>query len=184
MKHLHKIIHKLRDRLEWLRWWLWLTRRVTGRVKLRGNLRGLLISPSFRCDGDLWLGIYGDDGQIHIGPDVHASGPLVITAIKRVTLGTGVLIGPNVMVTDHYHGDPKKPETFDIPPSKRPLITRGPIEIDDYVQLGANTSILSPTRIGRSTILGANSVAVGNLKPYAIYAGLPARPIKAKSTTS
>ncbi len=180
MKNFKKIITSLQNRLEWLGWWIWLKRRVNGRVKLRGNLRGLSIASTFHCDGDLWLGIYSHEGHIVIGSDVRASGPLVITAIRRVTLGAGVLIGPNVMITDHYHGDPKDEKIFDFSPSSRSLHTRGPIDIEDDVQIGANTAILSPSHIGRAAILGANSVANGVLESRKIYAGLPARPLKTK----
>lgn len=178
MKSLDNVIRKLQNRLAWFRWWLWLRRRVSGRIKLRGSLAGLSIAPSFYCDGDLWLGIYSDEGKIHIGADVQASGPLVITAIHKVTLGTGVLIGPNVLITDHYHGDPKDPRIFDVPPSNRPLHTRGAIRIDDYVQIGANATVLSPARIGRAAILGANSVVSRNILPSTVHAGVPARPMK------
>jgi len=177
-----KVIRKIHQRLLWLRWWWWLRGRVSGRVKLRGNLRGLSIAASFHCDGDLWLGIYSDAGRIDIGPDVRASGPLVITAIDEVTLGTGVLLGPNVMITDHYHGDPKNAGIFDVAPSRRPLFTRGPIRVGDFVQIGANASVLSPARIGAAAILGANSVVSGELHARTIYAGAPARPLKTKSS--
>jgi acetyltransferase-like isoleucine patch superfamily enzyme len=178
MKILQKIIISVQNRLQWLGWWIWLKRRVNGRVKLRGNLGGLSIAPTFHCDGDLWLGIYSHEGNIVIGSDVRASGPLVITAIRRVTLGAGVLLGPNVMITDHYHGDPKDENIFNLSPSSRSLHTRGPIDIEDDVQIGANTAILSPAHIGRAAILGANSVANGVIESRKIYAGLPARPLK------
>ena len=79
--------------------------RVTGRIKLRGDTRRILVDRSFRCDGDLWLGIHSDDGSIIIEPGVSASGPLIVTAIRSLRIGAGTLFGPNVLVTDHYHGD-------------------------------------------------------------------------------
>ena len=178
MELLKRIIDGLQNRLEWFGWWIWLKRRVNGRVKLRGNLGGLTIAHTFHCDGDLWLGIYSQEGKIVIGSDVRASGPLVITAIRRVTLGAGVLLGPNVMITDHFHGDPKDKKIYEFSPSNRSLHTRGPIDIEDDVHIGANTAILSPTHIGRAAILGSNSVAIGVLESRTIYLGLPARPLR------
>jgi acetyltransferase-like isoleucine patch superfamily enzyme len=168
---------KLHNRFEWLRWWFWLRSRVGGRIKLRGNLKRLRIAPTFRCDGDLWLGIYSSVGEIRIEDDVSASGPLVITAVNSVTVGRGVLLGPNVMVTDHYHGDPRDPATFDIAPSRRALHSRGPIHIGDFVQVGANVSILSPTSIGHSAVIGANAVVTGELQAKTVHVGIPARPL-------
>ena len=178
MKLLLRIINKIQRRLEWLGWWIWLKRRVNGRVKLRGDLKRLTIAPTFHCDGDLWLGIYSPDGTIVIGPEVRASGPLVITAIQSVTLGSGVLLGPNVTITDHHHGDPKDEKIYDFAPSSRPLHTRGSINIEDNVHVGANTVVLSPTHIGHATIIGANSVVNGVLKSRTIYAGSPAKSLK------
>ena len=180
MSLIDKAIRRLQHRATYLRWWFRLRLQVGGRIKLRGHLGGLTVSRSFRCDGDLWLGIYSENGEIHIGDCVSASGPLIITAIERVTLGRGVLLGPNIMMTDHYHGSPRDPDVFDIAPSERSLHTRGPIVIGDFVQVGANTSILSPTTIGKSAIIGANSVVSGELKARTVHAGAPARPLNSR----
>jgi acetyltransferase-like isoleucine patch superfamily enzyme len=103
---------------------------------------------------------------------------LIVTAIDCIDIADDVLIGPNVMITDHYHGDPRSHGIFDTPPSSRALHTRGPIHIEAMVQIGANTSILSPARIGRSAIIGANSVVSGDREPRTIHAGAPARALQ------
>jgi acetyltransferase-like isoleucine patch superfamily enzyme len=180
MNTLKRLHAGFRRRLQTLCWRLWLHSRVGGRVKLRGDLSRLEIDSSFRCVGDLWLGIHSDHGEIRIAQGVSASGPLVITAIERVVVGRGVLLGPNVMVTDHYHGDPQDPSMLDIAPSARALHSRGPILIGDFVQIGANVSILSPTSIGSNAVVGANSVVRGELATRTVHVGAPARPLQSR----
>lgn len=152
--------------------WLKLRPRVTGRIKLRGNLRKITIHSSFRCDGDLWLGVHSDEGAIVIEAGVSASGPLVITAIRSLRIGADTLFGPNVLVTDHYHGDLRDAAHQAIPPSQRPLHSAGPIEIDAEAQLGANTVVLSPALIGRGAIIAANAVVKGNVPAMSVYTGI------------
>ena len=154
------------------RCWMFLRRRVTGRIKLRGNVRRIDVHPSFRCDGDLWLGVHSDEGAIVIELGVTASGPLVITAIRPLRIGAGTLFGPNVLVTDHYHGDRHQATHRAMSPSARPLYSPGEIAIGRNVQLGANSVVLSPTTIGAGAVVAANAVVKGNVPELSVYVGL------------
>lgn len=151
---------------------VFLHRRVSGRIKLRGAVERITIHPDFRCDGDLWLGIHAADATIHIGSGVSASGPLVITAVKTITIGAGTLFGPNVLVTDHYHGDARDSAHRALPPSMRPLHAPGEIAIGSNVQLGVNVVVLSPAQIGAGAIIAANAVVKGDIAPMAIFMGV------------
>lgn len=170
---INKIITKFNRYLIFFKWYFWLFFKVSGRIKLRGDLNGLHIEKNFYCDGDFWVGIYNPKGIISIGEGFSASGPLIITAINEIKIGYGVLLGPNVLITDHFHGDTSCESIFDIPPSKRILHTRGAIIIEDLVQIGANSVILSKCCIGRESIIGANSIVFGILESRKIYAGAP-----------
>lgn len=156
--------------------WLRLRRRVTGRLKLRGDVRRIYVDPSFRCDGDLWLGVHSEAGEIVIEAGVSASGPLVVTAVRPLRIGADTLFGPNVLVTDHYHGDPRDPDHRVAPPSRRPLHSPGPVEIGKGVQLGANAVVLSPAEIGDGAIVAANAVVKGAIRPASIHIGIAAAP--------
>lgn len=158
--------------LTYLRLWSFLRRRVTGRIKLRGILSEIRIHPSFRCDGDIWLGVYGERGRIEIMSGVSASGPLVVTAIDHIVVGQGALFGPNILITDHYHGNPRDAEHRRLTPSKRPLYGVGPIILGTDVQIGANAVILSPSEVGDGAIIGANAVVKGSVPRMTIFAGI------------
>ena len=158
--------------LERTRCWLFLRRRVTGRLKLRGDVGRIVVHPSFRCDGDLWLGVHSDDGRITIEAGVSASGPLVVTSVRPLAIGAGTLFGPNVLVTDHYHGNLRDARHRDLPPSDRPLYSPGGITIGRNVQVGANAVVLSPATIGDGVIVAANAVVKGDVPAMAIHVGL------------
>lgn len=170
-----RIKRRLRGDWDRLRVRLYLRKRVSGRIKLRGNVNHLSIDPSFRCDGDLWLGVYSDDGCIVIEADVSASGPLTITAIRQLRVGAGTLFGPNVFVTDHYHGDRHDASHINRSPSSRPLHSPGPVEIGQNVLLGVNSVVLAPALVGNNTIIAANAVVKGTIAPNSVHIGLARR---------
>jgi acetyltransferase-like isoleucine patch superfamily enzyme len=149
-----------------------LRHRVTGRLKLRGDVGRIDIHPSFRCDGDLWIGVHSAQGRITIAAGVSASGPLVVTAVRHLTIGAGTLCGPNVLITDHYHGNTHDAAHRDMVPSARPLHSPGEIVICDNVQLGANVVVLAPAHIGQGAIIAANAVVKGTIAAMAIHKGL------------
>ena len=159
-------------------WFIRLRRKVNGRLKLCGNLKFLKISEGFSCDGDLWIGVYSDSGRIEIGENLSASGPLIITSIKSITIGKNLLLGPNVLICDHYHGDSKLNNFFDLKPLDRPLATKGGVVISDNVHIGFNVMVMSGTEIGFAAVIGANSVVIGTLNKKSIYAGSPAKLIR------
>lgn len=170
-----RMARRLRGDWHRLRIQLFLRRRVSGRIKLRGDVSRLSIDPSFRCDGDLWLGVYADDGRIVIEAGVSASGPLTITAIRPLRVGAGTLFGPNVFVTDHYHGDRRNVADMAQGPSFRPLHSPGTVEIGANVLLGVNSVVLAPARIGDNAIIAANAVVKGEVTPNSVHAGLARR---------
>lgn len=75
-------------------------------------------------------------------------------------------IGPNAVLTNA-----KYPRGRDV---KDNLV--GP-HICRNAKIGANATILPGIRVGHDALLGAGSVAVRDIEPYAIWAGNPARKI-------
>jgi acetyltransferase-like isoleucine patch superfamily enzyme len=165
------IAYRIRRHFSTARCWLFLRKRVAGRIKLRGRLDRVTIHSSFRCDGDLWLGIHSEEGEIVIEAGVTASGPLIVTAVRPLRIGAGCLFGPNVLVTDHYHGNPRDATHVALSPSERPLYSPGEILIGKDVQFGANSVILSPARIGGRAIIGANAIVKGEVPSGSIRTG-------------
>ena len=57
------------------------------------------------------------------------------------------------------------------------------IAISDDVWIGQGVMVLSPSRIGRGSIVSAGSVVVKDVPPYAIVGGVPARVISWRFTS-
>jgi len=64
------------------------------------------------------------------------------------------------------------------PPSQNDLPIKGDTIIGNDVWIGQNATILPGVHIGDGAIIGANSVVGGNVNPYTIVAGNPAKPIR------
>jgi len=57
-------------------------------------------------------------------------------------------------------------------------IIKGEVIIEDHVWIGASVIVMPGVRIGRCSIVAANSFVNSNIEPYCLYAGSPARLIK------
>ena len=97
-----------------------------------------------------------------------------IAAIDRVEIGKHVLFAGYVHITDHSHGY----EDITMPISPQPLISKGPVIIEDDCWLGFSCEILSGVHIGKHSIVAARSVVTKDVPPYSIVAGNPAKIVK------
>lgn len=96
-----------------------------------------------------------------------------IGCINKIEIGNNVLIASKVFITDHYHGDTSMDGLL-IPPSKRILISKGPVIIEDNVWIGEGVSIMPNVTIGKNSIIGANAVVTKSFPENSIIGGVPA----------
>lgn len=129
------------------------------------NVRLEVITPSKNIKG------------IIIGNNVHINWNCHIGAYKSIIIQDNVLIGSNVFITDHFHGD-IKPATLAIPPYKRSIYYKGPVIIEKNVWIGENVIILPNVTIGENSIVGAGSVVTKSIPPNCVAVGNPAKIIK------
>lgn len=89
-----------------------------------------------------------------------------------LTVGANVLVGPNVAILSSDH-EWTKPGL--------PIYLQGhrlsPTTIGDDVWIGANAVITPGVTLATGTLVGAGAVVTADTEPYAIVAGVPARPI-------
>ena len=112
--------------------------------------------------------------KIIIGDDTWVGKHCSIAAIDRVEIGKHVLFAGYVHITDHSNGY----EDITSPITPQPLISKGPVIIDDECWLGFNCEILSGVHIGKHSVVAARAVVTKNVPPYSIVAGNPARVVK------
>jgi acetyltransferase-like isoleucine patch superfamily enzyme len=81
-----------------------------------------------------------------------------------------VWIGPRVCITNAK-----------LPASPRAKEFLCGVHIEAYARIGANSTLLPGVRIGRGALVGAGSVVTRDVPPGEVYAGNPARRLKAVS---
>ena len=113
---------------------------------------------------------------ISIGNDFYAGQDCSVMAVGTITIGNNVTLASRVTIIDHSHGKGDYSD-IDIPVMKRRLGCKGPIIIEDNVWLCEGGVVLSGVRIGKSSIIGANSVVTHDIPPYSIAVGIPAKVI-------
>jgi acetyltransferase-like isoleucine patch superfamily enzyme len=125
---------------------------------------------------DQFLGLTHNP-RVQIGNNVSISYDCHIGCSNEITIGNNVLIAGRVFITDHYHGSIEI-ESMVLPPGKRPLFSKGAVNIEDNVWIGEGVVILPGITIGESSIIGANSVVSKSIPRFSVAAGTPAKIIK------
>jgi acetyltransferase-like isoleucine patch superfamily enzyme len=159
----------------WLEDWLGvLVRSCPGAIGY--GLRWLLARALFaRLDGPCFL--YAGARLIHCygiraGSNLRINSGAFIDARGGLTIGSDVLIGPNVVIvtSEHQWNDASLPIVMQ---GHRPA----PVEIGDDVWIGANATLMPGVRVASGTVVAAGAVVTTDTMPYAIVAGVPARRI-------
>jgi lipopolysaccharide O-acetyltransferase len=156
---------------------------VGSRPRIRNQSR-ISIGSHFKALDQLWLETIESPDRHHprliIGNYVRCSDSVHIAATNRIAIGNHVLIGSRVIITDHNHGLYRGTEQSDPsePPWDRLLTADGETTVEDNVWIGDGVAVLPGAHIGCGSVIGANSVVLGEIPRYCIAAGSPARPIR------
>ena len=175
------------------RWRDRLTGRRLGAPGFRAGFRPRLLGLShmrlgrnFHAGDALWLeAVTHYDGQnfnpvLTIGDGATLSDNVHIACLDRIEIGSGLLAGSHVLISDHTHGSYRGELQSDpsTPPAARPLSSAGVVWIGKNVWLGDGVAVLAGAQIGDGAIIGANAVVTGDIPPATIAAGSPARPLR------
>jgi acetyltransferase-like isoleucine patch superfamily enzyme len=168
--------------------------------RLRGSADALNLDANVRISEHCNIGI-DSPGQIRLGAGVwmardcelETTGCIEIgegttiqrrtTVIGNVSVGSGCIIAPNVFISSGTHLFDRWPH-LPIREQERRVEAAGepindlPITIGDDCWIGANVVVTPGAAIGRGCVVGANSVVVGDMPPYAIVVGAPGRVVR------
>lgn len=101
----------------------------------------------------------------------------IIQCHKEITIGNYVNIGAGTLIMDtNFHSlnwFDRENRTIDVKKAKV-----APIEIEDYVFIGARTIICKGVKIGQRSVVAAGSVVTQNIPTDVIAGGNPCRVIK------
>lgn len=121
--------------------------------------------------------------EITIGNNCHIGDEADITSIEAIKIGNCVVLGKRVFITDNAHGASVK-KLLQMSPYLRPLYSKGPVVIEDYVFIGEKVSIMPGVTIGTGSIIGANAVVTKDIPPYSVAIGVPAMVVRRMDAVS
>jgi len=122
----------------------------------------LNIEPPFHCD-------YGYN--IEVGENFFANFGCIILDVNKVTIGTNVMLGPNVQIYSATH--PTDPQV------RLTMLELGKsIIIGSNVWIGGGSIICPGVSIGDNTTIGAGSVVTRDIPANTVAAGNPCRVIR------
>lgn len=126
-------------------------------------------------------------GEVEIGRYSSLWGPNldVDSKLNKVTIGSFCSIARNTTIQEYNHIMDRCSTYFmhqnyfkDERGMMLDIESKGTLEIGSDVWIGAHCVILSGAKIGHGAIIAANSVVTGEIPPYAIAGGNPAKVIK------
>lgn len=117
---------------------------------------------------------YALNSMVTIAPGFRVGQDAKIDLTGGMTIGKNVTISEGVKVYTHDHVIDGPHEDW-----RKQGIVSSPLEIGDYVWLGANSIINnSVSHIGKGAIIAAGAVVTNDVEPYAIMGGVPAKIIR------
>ena len=110
-------------------------------------------------------------GRIRLGRRVYLSRGVTVGAVGLIEIGDCTIVAPGCYITDadHRFDDPV------LPVPDQGMSSKGPTVLEDNVWLGANVVVTSGVRIGRRSVIAANSVVTKDVPEFSVAAGVPAR---------
>jgi acetyltransferase-like isoleucine patch superfamily enzyme len=113
------------------------------------------------------------NGNIVIGDRANLGFNCEIFSASHVRVGKSVLMAAYTYLVggDHLY------DRIDVPVLEQGRIARG-IDVDDNAWLGTHVVVTDGSRIGRDAIIGAGAVVVGEIPPFAIATGIPAKVVR------
>lgn len=109
------------------------------------------------------------DGRCRIGRNSWI-GPQAFLDARDMVIGEHVGWGPGAKLLGSAH----VAEPVDRPIIETDLEIR-PVRVGDWADIGTNAVLLPGVTIGKGAIVGAGAVVTGDVEPFSIVAGVPAR---------
>lgn len=132
--------------------------------------RDVLLWPGCRIEG---IEDGGAEPHIIVGDGVTMQQNCHITAAGELSIGSGTTVLFDVMITDIDH----RYEQFGVRVIDQP-IAHSPTRIGANCFIGSGARILAGTRLGDSTVVGANAVVRGEYPAGVVIAGNPGRIVR------
>jgi acetyltransferase-like isoleucine patch superfamily enzyme len=130
------------------------------------------IDTGFYCTVGAEIGDY-----VHIGPYVTVIGGA--TGRLRMDHFSGIAAGCRIVcASDEYLGEGLVGPT--VPAAQRDRVIVAPVTFERFAVTGTNAVILPGVTLAEGTAVCACSLVTKSTKPWTVYAGTPARPVRSR----
>lgn len=174
-------------------WWARRSLRRMGVIDIAPQMRAVLfkVMPKDGCRLVIGKGsmveaaiIFDrEGGNVQVGARTFIGASTLVCA-KRISVGDDVLIAWGCTVVDHdshsvsWTKRTKDVENWVAGEKDWSMVNCEPVVIQSKAWIGFNVIILKGVTIGEGAVVGAGSVVTGDVPPYTIVAGNPARIIR------
>ena len=118
--------------------------------------------------------VHGDKARLRIHPTAVVNNALFNVGSGDISVGEYAFFGHNVSVLTGTHDINKfgRDRQLAIPRAGRDIV------IGEGAWLASNVMVLGPCVIGAHAVVGGGSLVIGDVEPYSIVAGSPARVLR------
>jgi len=115
--------------------------------------------------------IYGDPDRLHIHPTAIVNNALINLSSGNITIGEYAFFGHNVSILTGTHDWTKfgAERQVAVPSSGRDVV------IEEGAWVSSHVVVVGPCRIGAHSVVGVASLVLGDVEPYTVVAGSPAK---------
>ena len=159
------------------------TRIQTARLVVR-DPNGCRLSIGSESNIEALIVLEREEAEVQIGSRSHLGGGTLVDAACRIAIGDDVLIAFEVLIMDHdshaMHFESRRDDVRDWMRGEKnwTSVVRQPVRIHNKAWIGARAIVLKGVTIGEGAIVGAGSVVTGDVPPWTLVAGNPARIIR------
>ena len=137
------------------------------------NCKRIFIESNVVINDLAWLMSINKESMLKIAKGTRIGHFAHIVCLNKIVIKENVLIADKVYMSDNTHGY----ENIQTPIKHQPLKFVGEVEIGKNSWIGENVCIIG-CKIGRNSVIGANSVVTKDIPAYCVAAGSPARVVK------
>jgi acetyltransferase-like isoleucine patch superfamily enzyme len=122
---------------------------------------------------------------VTIGHYVHIGAGAQIFGTAGCAIGNFVSISPRAAIfttNDDFSGESLVGPT--IPAKYRSGLSNEHVTIEDYACIATNATVMPGVVMKEGSVCGAHALVRNSCEPWSIYAGMPAKRIKARSQTA
>ncbi len=118
--------------------------------------------------------VHGDPSRLHIAPTATVNNALFNLSAGEVTIRDHAFFGHNVSVLTGIHDVNK----FGAERKEAHPREGRDVVIGEGVWVATNATIIGPCTIGEHAVVGACSLVQGDVEPYTVVAGVPAKEVR------